>query len=75
VIISIWVFFLLGEPQAAAEHGTPYTQVTASALEHDRSVIREQIEARAHEKFHHDYPGHYVCDGGWVRQKVQVNGQ
>jgi hypothetical protein len=75
MIVSIWVFALLGEP-VAAEHGTPYVQVTASALDHDRGTIREQIEARAWEKFHHDFPGVTVMvDEGWRRQDVRVMGE
>lgn len=73
MILSIWVFFLLGDP-LPGEAGIAYTQVTASAHDHDRSPIREQVEARAWEKFRHDYPGHAVCDGGWCKQRVEVAG-
>lgn len=72
MMLSIWVFFLLGDP-LPGEKGIAYTQVTASATDHDRGQIREQIEARALERFHHDYPGHAICDGGWCRQEVKVN--
>ena len=42
MIVSIWVFCLLGEP-LAGEHGTPYVQHTASPFEHDYAP--EQVEA------------------------------
>ena len=75
MIISIWVFTLLGEP-IEPQHGTPYAQVTASALDHDRGQIREQIEARAWEKFHRDFPGVTVMvEEGWRRQPVEVMGR
>jgi hypothetical protein len=74
MMIDIWVFTLLGEP-IAQQHGTPYVQVTASSLDHDRGSIREQIEARAWERFHHDFPGVTVMvEEGWHRQAVRVMG-
>ena len=75
MIISIWVFTLLGEP-IEPQHGTPYAQVTASALDHDRGQIRHAIEARAWDKFHHDFPGVTVMvEEGWRRQPVEVMGR
>lgn len=72
MIVSIWVFFLLGEP-LAGEHGTPYVQQTASPFEHDYAP--EQVEADVLQAFHNTYPGHVAVDGGWARQSVQVMGQ
>ena len=71
MIISIWVFTLLGEP-IEPQHGTPYAQVTASALDHDRGQIREQIEARAWEKFHRDFPGVTVHDPVYIEDGVSI---
>jgi len=71
MMVSIWVYFLLGDP-LAGEHGTPYVQHTASEIVHSRPELRERLEARTHEEFDHNYPGHYVCDGGWCKQQVEV---
>lgn len=73
--VAIWIFVLMGEPDQQ-QHGTPYIQVTASGLDHDRGSIREQIEARAWERFHHDFPGVTVMvEEGWRRQDVRVMGE
>jgi hypothetical protein len=75
MIVSIWVFCLIGEP-VEQQHGTPYVQITASGLDHDRGSIRQQIEARAWEKFHEDFPGVTVMiEEGWRRQPVEVMGR
>lgn len=71
MIVSIWVFCLLGEP-LAGEHGTPYVQHTASPFEHDYAP--EQVEAETLDEFHLKYPGHFAIDGGWTRQQVTVMG-
>ena len=74
MIVSIWVYFLLGEP-LAGEQGTPYVQVTAPAFVHDTDGPRAALEKKMNKRFHQDFPGHVVIDGGWVRQRVQVNEQ
>lgn len=71
MIVSLWVFFLLGDP-LAEDHGTPYVQATASAWEHDRCPA--EVEHWAYKQFHERYPGHAICDSGWCRQQVQVMG-
>lgn len=70
MIISIWVFFLLGDSLADNE-GPAYTQVTASRIVHDHTP--EKVEEQCLSQFHERYPHHVICDGGWVQQKVHVN--
>lgn len=72
MIVSIWVFFLLGDP-FASEHGTPYVQRTASSIVHDMEPARELVEETAHQEFSRRYPGHVVTDSGWRKQDVTVN--
>jgi hypothetical protein len=73
MIVSIWVFFLLGDP-LSSDHGTPYVQFEASQSWHDDANRRELIEHRCHEIYDATYPGHPVCDSGWCRQEVKVMG-
>lgn len=72
MIVSIWVFFMLGDP-FATEHGTPYVQRTASSIVHDMEPARELVEETAHQEFASRYPGHVVTDSGWRKQDVTVN--
>lgn len=72
MIVSIWVFLIMGEP--VADHpGTPYVQATASPFEHDSAP--EQVEAECERQFHELYPEACICDSGWHRQQVTVMGQ
>jgi len=72
MIVSIWVFFMLGEP--SLDHpGTSYVQTTASPWEHEREP--EVVEHRCADAFHAKYPGVTVCDSGWCKQSVQVMGE
>jgi hypothetical protein len=72
MIVSIWVFFMLGEP-TVTEPGTPYVQVVVPAWEHDHQAA--QVEQDCAKKFQAKYPGHPVCDSGWCCQPVKVMGQ
>lgn len=72
MILSIWVYFLLGDPMAS-EHGTPYVQVEAPAIVHDSQPMREKLEDRCRRRFEADFPGHVVRDWGWRKQEVTVN--
>ena len=71
MIVSIWVFFMLGEPDVRT-HATPYVQVTASPWEHDYAP--EDTEQTCAAEFHAKYPSACVCDSGWHRQEVRVMG-
>jgi hypothetical protein len=71
MIISIWVFFMIGEPSESA-HGTPYVQATAPAFVHDTEHARAALEGAMAEKFRHDFPGVAVVESGWNRQSVEV---
>jgi hypothetical protein len=73
MIVSIWVFFMLGDP-LTGEHGTPYVQRTASETVHSRPALRDGVEDAARMLYEHDYPGHPVCDSGWCRQEIRVMG-
>lgn len=72
MIISIWVFFMLGDSLTQEEHRTAYVQIEAPAYMHD--VRPEIIETECAEEFHLRYPGYVVCDSGWCKQQVQVWG-
>lgn len=71
MIVSIWVFFMLGDP-TPSEPGTAYVQVTASPWEHDYAP--ETTEQACAAEFAVKYPGHPVCECGWSRQEVKVMG-
>lgn len=71
MIISIWVFFMLGEP-VEQDHGTAYVQIEASRYMHD--VRPDVVEHDCAELFHNKYPGIAVCDSGWCKQSVRVMG-
>jgi hypothetical protein len=71
MIVSIWVYFLLGDT-LAGEQGTPYVQHTASEIVHSRPEQRDRVEAQTRAEFNRNYPGHSVCEGGWCKQKVEV---
>jgi hypothetical protein len=73
MIVSIWVFFMLGEPSETA-HGTPYVQASTPAFVHDTKHAREALEETMAERFHHDFPGVAVVESGWRRQEVKVMG-
>lgn len=73
MIVSIWVFFMLGDP-FASEHGTPYVQRTASRIVHDLEPARELVEESAHQEFERRYPGHVVTDSGWKPTYIKVMG-
>lgn len=72
MIVWIWVFFMVGDP-TPEEPGTAYTQVTASPWDHQ--MHPESVELECQQEFHAKYPGHCVCDSGWVQQQVRVLGQ
>ena len=72
MIVSIWVFFMLGDSLAQSEHRTAYVQVTASQTQHDYAP--EGFEQACEEEFHELYPSYVVCDSGWCRQQVTVMG-
>lgn len=73
MILSIWVFFIVGDP-FASEHGTPYIQMTAPASVHASQDASALVEETCRSKFERRYPGHVVCDSGWCQQSVQVMG-
>ena len=73
MIVSIWVFFMLGDSLEQAEHRTAYVQVTASQTQH--IYAPEQFENACAEEFHQLYPDYVVCESGWHRQQVQVMGE
>jgi hypothetical protein len=70
MIIGVWVFFLLGDSLVDNE-GPAYTQITASNVVHNYAP--EKVEEACAAEFHRRYPHHVIADGGWVKQKVQVN--
>lgn len=73
MMLTIWVFALMGQP-LAGDHGTPYVQVTASDTAHSTPRMREAIEKECRTKFVHDFPGRAIsCECGWAQQKVEVN--
>lgn len=73
MIISIWVFLILGEP-VEQYHGTPYVQMTCPAFVHDTDHVRTALEQSARERFEHMYPGQVVADSGWHKQEIRVMG-
>lgn len=73
MIVSIWVFFMVGDALAQEEHRTAYVQETCSQIQHSR--YPELIERECEEEFHRLYPGYVVCDSGWCRQEVKVMGE
>lgn len=73
MIVSIWVFLILGEP-VAGYPGTPYVQATASDHTHDYAPARELVEADCEHRFHEMFPDACICESGWQRQKVRVMG-
>jgi hypothetical protein len=74
VILSIWVYFMVGDP-TPAEPGIAYVQATCPAFVHDTDHAREALEQAMQERFEHDYPGHLVAECGWRRQEVKVMGE
>jgi hypothetical protein len=71
MIVSIWVFLILGVQE---DQGTVYVQQTASAYAHDHQDLRESVEERCRLEFDRKYPGHTIEDSGWHRQEVRVMG-
>lgn len=71
MILSIWVFFILGDPAPA---GTAYVQATAPAFVHDTEHARQALEEAMEERFHDCYPDVAICERGWCRQDVRVMG-
>ena len=72
MIVSIWVFFMLGDSLASEEHRTAYVQQIVSPYTHDYGP--ERVEQECAEEFHERYPGYVVCESGWCRQEVKVMG-
>lgn len=72
MIVAIWVFFMVGEPDVRT-HATPYVQIEASPYMHD--VRPDVVERDCAQEFATKYPGSCVCDSGWHRQEVKVMGQ
>lgn len=71
MIVSIWVFLILGYD--TPDHpGAPYVQATASPFEHDYQP--EQVEEACERQFHLLYPTACICESGWHRQEVRVMG-
>ena len=72
MILSIWVFFVLGDSLVPGEPPA-YEQVTTSAYVHrvNPGIVQEECE----EMFHEKHPHHVVCDSGWCQQSVQVMGR
>jgi hypothetical protein len=69
MIVSIWVFMVLGVQE---DQGTAYVQHTASAHQHDYAP--EKVERETCIEFEEKYPGHVVAESGWHRQSVKVMG-
>jgi len=74
MIVSIWVFLILGEP-VEQYHGTPYVQMTCPAFVHDTDHARQELEESMRKRFNEAYPGCTVADSGWYRQSVEVMGR
>lgn len=70
MIVSIWVFFMVGDALSADEHRTAYVQQTAPTWQHDRYPY--EVEDACAAEFHRLYPDCVVCDSGWCRQEVKV---
>lgn len=70
MIVSIWVFFMLGDANNADEHRTAYVQRTCGSFAHRRTPTA--IEELCANDFHERYPGYTVTDSGWKRQSVEV---
>ena len=73
MILSIWVFFIVGDP-LASDHGIPYVQQTVPASVHASHDASYLVEETCRSKFERLYPGHHVCDSGWCQQEVRVMG-
>lgn len=71
MILSIWVFFMLGDP-TPTEPGIAYVQIAASPYMHD--VRPDVVERDCAAEYAAKYPGHPVCECGWRRQEVKVMG-
>lgn len=71
MILSIWVFFMVGDP-TPAEPGIAYVQQTAPAWQHANDP--ELVEEWCAKEFATRYPGHVVCECGWRQQSVKVMG-
>lgn len=71
MIVSIWVFFMLGY-ETPDHPGAAYVQIAASPYMHD--VRPDVVEHDCEALFHDRYPDYVVCDSGWCRQQVQVMG-
>lgn len=74
MIVTIWVFFMLGDP-TPSEPGLAYVQQTASAYAHDHEDLRVGVEATCKKQFHRKYPSHQITECGWKRQEVRVMGE
>lgn len=72
MIVSIWVFFMVGDSLIAGEPPA-YEQQVVSGIAHDRAP--ECIEAACVRDFHVKHPHHVICDSGWCRQEVKVMGE
>lgn len=71
MIISVWVFFMLGEP-TPSEPGTAYVQYEAKPWMHDKQP--EVIEAACRKEYAEKYRTHPVYESGWKRQEIKVMG-
>lgn len=71
MIVSIWVFFLLGY-ETPDHPGAAYVQHVAPAWAHDN--YPQLVEDSCAAEFHERYPGYVVCDSGWCKQQVRVMG-
>lgn len=70
MILSIWVFFVLGDSLVPGE-SPAYEQVEVSRIAHSHAA--ESIEASCRREFGLKHPHHVICDSGWCQQKVKVN--
>lgn len=71
MIVSIWVFLILGVQE---DQGTAYVQATASEYAHSHPELCRRVERDAQKEFERMFPGHTVADSGWQRQEVKVMG-
>lgn len=72
MIISVWVFFMLGDSVLAEEHRTAYVQHIVPPQVHSTDWRREEFENLTRSQFEERYPGHVVTDSGWTLQTVEV---
>lgn len=69
MIISVWVFFMLGDSLVPGE-APAYEQQVVSRYTHDYGPGR--VEEECARDFHEKHPHHVVCDSGWCQQSVRV---